>query len=403
MIRRLGYRIFLGAGLAVSLAAGPSFAALADEGDTPQKLERLQDNRMEYDELFDLVKNYYGPISSGYATIEAIRSDNANSAVESQISASDLVAQANELVDEAKGGTAQEQAAAKAQASALRASAKSLRSQAFMTNQGLSSYDSQIRSLDRSTNGVVQGVESMMNQYEQLLSQRQAAAKGVETAQKAAQVQQAMESQGMAVSADVLAAAAQLSGAQDQLSALDGAISQLHMTLCQFTGWGADGNPEIGPVPAADAAAVASIDVESDKEKAVNNNYNVISMRSSTGGGMTMVQQHTTKTTTQKKNKIRNVEYTEDTVRSNIQTLYDTILEKKALYDSAATAWQGAQNTWNSVQVERQRGMLSDVQYLQQETAYLQAKSAMECADLELQQAMRNYEWAVKGVEVSAE
>ena len=115
------------------------------------------------------------------------------------------------------------------------------------------------------------------------------------------------------------------------------------------------------------------------------------------------MEQQFLKSTTDKKNRLRNLEYAENQVRSNVQTLYDDVMEKKTLYDSASTAWQSAQNTWNAVQVQRQTGMLSDVQYLQQELAYLQAKSQMECADLNLQQSMRSYEWAVKGVEVTAQ
>ena len=96
----------------------------------------------------------------------------------------------------------------------------------------------------------------------------------------------------------------------------------------------------------ADLAAIDAIDVNADKEKAVNNNYNLISLRSSTGGGMTDFQARTTKTTTQTENRLRNVEYSENTVRSDIQALYDQILEKHAAYDAAkplmkAEKWSG--------------------------------------------------------------
>ena len=109
------------------------------------------------------------------------------------------------------------------------------------------------------------------------------------------------------------------------------------------------------------------------------------------------------RSSTQTKNKLRNVEYSEDSLRSSIQTLYDTILEQKAAYDSAATAMQSAQLTWNAAQLQWQNGSLSQLGYLQQELAYLQAQSGFTCADLALQQAMQNYDWAVKGVTVSAE
>ena len=55
---------------------------------------------------------------------------------------------------------------------------------------------------------------------------------------------------------------------------------------------------------------------------------------------MSDFQVRTTKGMTQKANKTRTVDYSEDQLRSDMQTLYDTILEKKAAYDSASTAYQ---------------------------------------------------------------
>ena len=43
------------------------------------------------------------------------------------------------------------------------------------------------------------------------------------------------------------------------------------------------------------------------------------------------------------------------------------------------------------------------IQYLQQELAWLTAESGYRCADLDLQQAIQNYNWAVAGVAVSVE
>lgn len=396
-----GYKKVLCLGLAAVLSAATAVTALADPA--PEELASLDDNQMEYDEIFNLIKYKYGPIKSAYAQVESSISGSEDILLETGLVADDLMRTAQELEDSMEGMSPEAKAAVRAQISALRSQASSTRNTLFFSNQQIdSSRDYASRTLDRTTNGLVWQVESLMNQYQQLLSQRQLAAKSVELSQKAKDLQVQMESQGMAVSADVLSAAAQLSSAQDQLKSLDDGIAALKGTLCSFAGASPDVDMQIGSVPAADVEAVSSIDLTGDLEKAVNNNYNVIAMRSG-GSSQSLVEQQLVKSTTAKKNKLRNTEYTENQVRSNVQTLYDDILEKKALYDSASTAWQSAQNTWNAAQVQRQTGMLSDIQYLQQELAYLQAKSGMECADLNLQQSMRNYEWAVKGVEVTAE
>lgn len=391
------------------LAAAIPMEALADgPGEAPTAeylayMAQLQDENLEYEEIPDLIKNFYGPMKSAYDMMANSEEQQGQIAVESRVMARDLLDQAEALEDAIDDIPAADLADTMITIATDRATAKQMRSTAASLDRSLERTSTQEKALDRQLNSLVYNVQSLMNQYEQLVSQRTVAAKSLEVAETAKQIQQTMEAQGMAVSGDVLSAAAQLASAKSTLSNLDGVLGQLHKNLCYFTGYGNDGNPVIGPVPSADVAAIAAIGVNADKEKAVGNNYELISMRTSTGGGMTDLQVRTTKTTTQTKNKLRNVEYSEDTLRSNIQTLYDTILEQKAAYDSAAIALQSAQITWDAAQIQRQNGSLSRIGYLQQELAYLQAQSAFDCADLALQQAMQNYDWAVKGVTVSTE
>lgn len=410
MIRKEFFKRTAAAGCAFLLALVFPAEVLADgPGEAPTQeylayMAQLEDSHMEYEEIPDLIKNFYGPIKSAYDRMENSEEDQAQIAVESRIMARDLLDQAEALEDAIDQIPASDIVDVQTEIVTNRMTAKQMRSTAASLDRSMEKSGARNeKTLNRQLNTLVYNVQLLMNQYEQLLSQRAVAAKALEIAETARQIQQTMEAQGLAVSGDVLSAAAQAASARSTLNSLDDTISQLYKSLCSFTGYDADENPEIGPVPAADVGAIASIDVNADKEKAVGNNYELISLRSSAGGGMSDLQVRTTKTTTQTKNKLRNVEYSEDSLRSSIQTLYDTILEQKAAYDSAATAMQSAQLTWNAAQLQWQNGSLSQLGYLQQELAYLQAQSGFTCADLALQQAMQNYDWAVKGVTVSAE
>ena len=64
---------FLCLALAGLLCVAAPEAALAaeTEGLTPEISARLEDNRIEYDEWFDLLKYKYGPIRSAYEQIES--------------------------------------------------------------------------------------------------------------------------------------------------------------------------------------------------------------------------------------------------------------------------------------------------------------------------------------------
>lgn len=393
------------ASLSVVLAASVPFTVLADQTDPnvayEQEQQLLSDGHLDYGEIEGRVKNYYGPMKSAYDMAKGMVEDQADIAVNERIMANDLLSQADVAEDMAEEQTGMDQAISAATAKALRQSARQMRNAASMMGQSLKKTSSTERQVDRQANSLIMNVQSMMNQYEQLVSQRAMAAKGVELARTARALQDTMQSQGMAVDSDVLSAAASLSSAQSQLASLDAGMEQIYKLLCSFTGYDPASGVTFGAIPSADLAAIDAIDVNADKEKAVNNNYNLISLRSSTGGGMTDFQARTTKTTTQTENRLRNVEYSENTVRSDIQALYDQILEKRAAYDAAKTAYESGKMVWDAAQIQKQNGSLSQIQYLQQELAWLTAESGYYCAGLELQQAIQNYRWAVAGAAVS--
>ena len=393
--------------MAFLLAASAPFQVFAEEANPDSSYsvdqERLTYNQLDYDEIGARVKEYYGPIKSAYNMVRGMTEDQGQIAVNERTMADDLISQARAAEDLAKDQTVMYQMINKATAKSLRKTAIQMRTMANNMDRSLSRKNSSEKQIDRQANSLILNVEMMLNQYQQLQSQRTIAAKGVDLATAANQLQNTMQAQGMAVDADVLSAAASLSSGQSQLNTLDAGIEQICKMLCSFTGYDEASNPVFGEVPAADPSYIATVNVAEDKEKAVNNNYELISLRGQTGGGMTDLQIRTSKTTTQIANKLRNVEYSEENVRSNIQALYDAMEEKNSSYSAAKTAYESGQISWQAAQVQKANGMLSNIQYMQQELAWLQAQSGYKCADLALQQAIQNYKWAVAGASVSAD
>lgn len=400
-------RSMTAATMAFLLAASAPFQVLAAEenpsSDYAAQQQRLADNQLDYDEIGDRVREYYGPIKSAYNMVRGMNEDQGQIPVNERTMADDLISQAKAAEDLAKEQSGMDQMISKATAKALRKTANQMRTMANNMDRTLNRKSSSEKQIDRQANSLILNVEMMLNQYQQLLSQRTIVAKGVELATAAKQLQNTMQAQGMAVDADVLSAAASLSSGQSQLNQLDAGIEQIRKMLCSFTGYDEASNPVFGEVPAADPSYIDTVNVAEDKEKAVNNNYELISLRGQTGGGMTDLQIRTSKTTTQTANKLRNVEYSEENVRSNIQALYDAMEEKNASYAAAKTAYESGQITWQAAQIQKANGMLSSIQYMQQELAWLQAQSGYKCADLALQQAIQNYKWAVAGASVSAD
>lgn len=229
------------ASLSVVLAASVPFTVLADQTDPnvayEQEQQLLSDGHLDYGEIEERVKNYYGPMKSAYDMAKGMVEDQADIAVNERIMASDLLSQADVAEDMAEEQTGMDQAISTATAKALRQSARQMRNAASMMGQSLKKTSSTERQVDRQANSLIMNVQSMMNQYEQLVSQRAMAAKGVELARTARALQDTMQSQGMAVDSDVLSAAASLSSAQSQLASLDAGMEQIYKLLCSFTGY----------------------------------------------------------------------------------------------------------------------------------------------------------------------
>ena len=194
---------------------------------------------------------------------------------------------------------------------------------------------------------------------------------------------------GMATSTDLLSAQIELTSAQNQLTALNNNIDSMRRTLIMLTGWDYMDNPVIGEVPAADVSRTDAIDLEADKVTAIAYNSSLISLKNTEPDSRSLKDIHS---------KERSVEEAENKLRSTMDTLYNNLQEKRLALQAAETAYQQAKLTWEGNQRRYQLGMLGKTQYLGTEIQYIQALAARDTADMNMLQALNEYDWAVKGV-----
>ena len=88
----------------------------------------------------------------------------------------------------------------------------------------------------------------------------------------------------------------------------------------------------------------------------------------------------------------------EEQLRSNMDTLYYSLLEKQAALQAADTAFLQAQLTMDSNNRRYELGMLGQAEYLGTQITYCQAKAARDTANMNMLQALNEYNWALKGV-----
>ena len=147
--------------LAAVMTAGSTAVALADEpGVVPgeaytEAMARLQDNHMEYDELTELIKNYYAPIKSAYSMIDTMEEDQGSIATAMRVVADDYMSQADQLADVLGSGNPA--------VMQVVGGARMLRSSAGSMDRSIERSKSS-RSVDRQVNMIVSGAETLMNQ-----------------------------------------------------------------------------------------------------------------------------------------------------------------------------------------------------------------------------------------------
>lgn len=410
----------------LTAAALASFSPMQALAENPQFAHdeatwaRLQDNTMEYDELSLLVEEYNPNYQNEQASYNdtkndddaaEIRKDAKNSADDMYDSAEDLRDQAEDLSDQADDLSDQAEAAREAGnvalAAQLQAGAASymagyapLMSAAAMTqNSALksdifadSSYvDSDMRKIKHIKNqkGIVVSTQNLFNSYNQLRVNADLIQKNVEVMEAAANAVQTQASIGMATQADVLKAQKNLQSIKSTQTETLSSLETLRQNLCMMTGWSYNAQPEIKEVPQADLAAIDQINLEADRQKALENNYDLQYSRRA----LNNMQENST----DKKNQERTVKNLEQSISASMTNLYNDIQQKKIAWQLAQAELATEQQSMSATETKRGLGMVSDLEYLQAQSSFLGKQIAEKTANMALFQAVETYNWAVNG------
>lgn len=355
--------------------AGPAGGA---DHSGPQK--ELTDNKLTYGDLGNLIENYNAGYKNAYSQVVGGSLDLGT--------ARSLSEEAAELRDDANDLSSSDMdESTKLLYESYKETAKELRKEAQkLTNAKLSG--SAERSLRHNKNKLIKTAQGLYIKYGEMASKQEAMEKQVELAKAQADSIGHMSELGLKSQADVLAAQKALLQAQNGLAQYESGLQNMKQSLYIMVGLNHDSDVVIDPPPAADETRIASMNPQTDLTDAVGANYDLQSVRNANAsdfGG-------------KKGAKEKNIAQSEQEVASSLQKLYSAVLSKKQDYDSAASGFQAAEKKLQAADISRSTGGASSLDYLNTQTAYLNAKAAMQTADMELFAAMEDYDWAVKGL-----
>lgn len=378
---------------------------------------RLRDNVMEYDELQMLVEEYNPDYMNNQVAYKDNKSTNDAETIRQDMleNSDDMFSQAEDYRDRADSllSVADSlQAVSKEQADAILKSAginsvSSLMSAytammsgaAMMENSATSQQmsadstyvDSEMRKIQylKNQTGLIISTQSMFNSYNQLRNSIGVIEKNVELMEALQNSTQTKLTKGMATQADVLMAKKNVQSMQSTLTQSQSSLNSVRQKLCLMTGWQYDAQPDIKGTPEADMNRILLMNPETDKQQALDNNYDlkynkrqIANMRDNTSD---------------KKNMERTIKNMEDSIVATLKNLYNDVQQKKTAFELAEAELATETTRMNAVEKKLQIGMASNLEYIQQQAAFMGKQIDRQTADVALFQAMETYDWAVKG------
>ena len=378
----VGMSLFMTAAFPMSALAGsPEFAY------TQEKWAALRDNVMEYEELNDLIHEYNATVLNNRAEYDDYRGKSSDrfkndyaDTVQDLYDASDKML---ENVDEDQPGYA----------SALAGSISTrIQAQRMQETADSENMDGDIKKLeyDRQEAELVRTAQTKMNQYWQKVKNRQSLEASLSLAQARESAAAVRVQAGMEPQARLMEAQEAVQSAQASIQASDQEMDTVRRELCLLTGWSYDASPEIREIPVTRTVDLGAIDLEGDKQRAVEQNY---ALRAAKGK-----MNNTNYGTVQNKVLQVNVGEAEQKIKTDVENRYQNLKQAQSDQDQAAAELALEQRNLDAASRKLENGSIKRNEYLGIQDGYAAKAAAEQVSALKLTQAQEDYWGAVNGL-----
>lgn len=378
----VGMSLFMTAAFPMSALAGsPEFAY------TQEKWAALRDNVLEYEELNDLIHEYNATVLNNRAEYDDYRGKSSDrfkndyaDTVQDLYDASDKML---ENVDEDQPGYA----------SALAGSISTrIQAQRMQETADSENMDGDIKKLeyDRQEADLVRTAQTKMNQYWQKAKNRQSLEASLSLAQARQSAAAVRVQEGLEPQARLMEAQEAVQSAQAAIQAGDQELDTVRRELCVLTGWSYDASPEIREIPVTRTVDLGTIDLEGDKQRAVEQNY---ALRAAKGK-----MNNTNYGTVQNKVLQVNVSEAEQKIKTDVENRYQNLKQAQSDQDQAAAELALEQRNLDAASRKLENGSIKRNEYLEIQDGYAAKAAAEQVSALKLTQAQEDYWWAVNGL-----
>lgn len=375
---------------AVILAAGAitamplqAFAQQSPEfAYSAEKWATLRDNKLEFDEIKDLVHEYNPTVIQNEISYKDYLTKNRDDV------AQEYYDKANEIYSNINYPDSDDANYGSGVAAALHneQQAKNLMEQGDENTDDQATkriqYDQAEARLAKQAQGLM---ITYWTQYYNLDSQKAR----IEQAKNSYQSEQNRLAAGMSTQSKVLSAKESVSNAEAALVTAESNLASTKESLCLMLGWSYGADVEIAELSEPDQSKIAAIDVNADIQTALENSY-----------AYRLIQKQLTnaRTDTVKKKLTETEKNQKETISNSVKSAYDSLLLAQSNYEQARSALALEEFSMKSADAKLAAGTITKNTYENQKASYTTAQVTAQTQKLSLLQAMNDYDWAVNGL-----
>ena len=385
-MKRLKQALSLGlAGAIMTAAPTAAFAASPEFARSAEEWAKLQDNKIEYDEIADLVHEYNATVQKNAIDLSKFRKDYGESNDE-------WANRYRELADDLEASLSYPDVEDTSYASMMTAIVTSemqidnWRKSADEAVDDYMTYYYNYASAEAmlTSNAQQQMIACYVNQIQLELDQ-----KNLDLLNETIQSVRTQQSLGLATEVDVLSAEENVRNANKAILDTQNTIENNQEKLFVTLGWKHDDRPEIGELPDPDLDRVAAMNPAADKEQAVENSYTMkINKR----------KLENAKSSDMKETLEKTIREDTQSIGASVTSSYQNVLAAKATMELRQAQAELQEKTMQTVERQYQLGMVGKLDYLNTKYAYDSAVIQAQTAKYNLLQAIQSYDWVLNGL-----
>ena len=357
-------------------AASPPFAY------TEEKWDSLRDNKLEYDEIGDLIHEYNSTVLSNQIAYEDYKGKDSDEVARTYYDTADEIYAGIEYPDsdDANYGTR----LAAAQSSELQAEQMIDRGDENVTDGDVVKWG-----YDKTEKSLVPSAQILMITYWKSQASLDSSRNAKTTAEKSYETTRLQAAAGTAAQSAVLSARDAVMQAEAAITSAESAVASAKENLCLMLGWKYGDEVEIGELPEPEPAMSSSVNLDEDLVKAVENNYDIkILSRQIKNARQGATQRQYEET----------LKSSEEAVKANVKSAWQSLLLAETQYAQTVKSFELEEKNMQAAERKRAAGTMSLNEYQSRQISYNNAVTEKETAAMTLLEAQQSYRWAVDGL-----